>query len=256
MILRRLTNALKEQNWTTILIEFVLLVSGVFLGIQVSNWNQAQTDARLGQDYIKRLTRDLDENLASASAQSAYYAAVLVSVRKTDALMSEPNPDPRQLVINAYRATEIIYTAPVRATWDQIVSSGHLSLLGNDAAESKLSRYYAFDTEQDVYRMGLASTYRQVVRKIIPMDMQIAIRKGCSDVVDSHGYIVGFSENCQFDADPMDIQAVAAELRNNPAVAAELRYQYSFAASASPNIESTKTATQRALAVLRKERVP
>ena len=34
MILRRLTNALKEQNWTTILIEFFLLVSGVFLGIQ------------------------------------------------------------------------------------------------------------------------------------------------------------------------------------------------------------------------------
>ena len=31
MILRRLTNALKEQNWTTILIEFVLLASGVFL---------------------------------------------------------------------------------------------------------------------------------------------------------------------------------------------------------------------------------
>jgi hypothetical protein len=36
MILRRLTNALKEQNWTTILIEFVLLVSGVFLGIQAA----------------------------------------------------------------------------------------------------------------------------------------------------------------------------------------------------------------------------
>jgi len=39
MILRRLSQSLKTQNWTAIWIEFILLVSGVFLGIQVSNWN-------------------------------------------------------------------------------------------------------------------------------------------------------------------------------------------------------------------------
>ena len=31
MILRRLTQSLKEQNWTAIWIEFILLVTGVFL---------------------------------------------------------------------------------------------------------------------------------------------------------------------------------------------------------------------------------
>ena len=44
MILRRFTEALKEQNWTAISIEFVLLVAGVFLGIQVSNWNAARVE--------------------------------------------------------------------------------------------------------------------------------------------------------------------------------------------------------------------
>ncbi len=37
MILRRFSQSLKEQNWTAIGIEFVLLVLGVFLGIQVAN---------------------------------------------------------------------------------------------------------------------------------------------------------------------------------------------------------------------------
>jgi hypothetical protein len=47
MILRRLSQSLKEQNWTAIWIEFVLLVAGVFLGIQVANWNQErQLDER------------------------------------------------------------------------------------------------------------------------------------------------------------------------------------------------------------------
>ena len=39
MILRRFADALRQQNWTAIAIEFALLVLGVFLGIQVSNWN-------------------------------------------------------------------------------------------------------------------------------------------------------------------------------------------------------------------------
>jgi len=39
MILSRLSHSLKEQNWTVIVVEFVLLVSGVFLGMQVANWN-------------------------------------------------------------------------------------------------------------------------------------------------------------------------------------------------------------------------
>lgn len=255
MILRRLSQSLKEQNWTAIWIEFVLLVAGVFLGIQVANWNQAQADARLGRDYVTRLTRDLNEDLAGTRAQSAYYAAVLESVRNTDTLLSDADSDPRELVVNAYRATEIIYSAPVRATWDQIVSSGHLGLLSRNAAE-ELPRYYAFDVAQDVYRMGMVSSYRQVVRKIIPMGMQVAMREGCSDVRDADGYIVGFAESCQFDADPAALKAVAAELRRNPAVASELRYQYSFAASASQNVESVKSGTEKALAVLQKELTP
>lgn len=37
MILRRFAQNLKEQHWIAIGIEFVLLVSGVFRGIQVAN---------------------------------------------------------------------------------------------------------------------------------------------------------------------------------------------------------------------------
>ena len=38
MILRRLTQSLKDQNWTAIWIEFILLVPGVLLGMQASNF--------------------------------------------------------------------------------------------------------------------------------------------------------------------------------------------------------------------------
>ncbi len=185
---------MKKHHWSGVFIELVIVVVGVFIGLQGNDWNQARADARLGQDYVKRLTRDLQENLTGLQAEIAYYSAVLESVQRTDEFLRAADRDPRALVVNAYRATEINYNAPVRATWDQIVSSGHLGLLPAGAAESGLSQYYAFDTAQDVYRVGLNSGYRQTVRQIIPMTMQIAMRAGCSDVRDKRGNIVGFAK--------------------------------------------------------------
>lgn len=232
MILRRLSQSLKQQNWTAIWIEFILLVSGVFLGIQVSNWNAAQADARLGRDYVRRLTLDLREDLSTVRTQSAYYSAVLQSIRNTDALLRADDPDPLTLVVNAYRATEITGIAPVRATWDQIIASGDLGLLPVGAVESGLSQYYAFDTSLDIYKIGLDSAYRQTVRKIIPLTLQEGIRAGCSDVRDERGYVLGFEKECKLDVDSAELVEVATALRQNPEVLANLQYQYSFAVSA------------------------
>ncbi len=241
---------MKKQHWTGVFIELVIVIVGVFIGLQVNNWNQARADARLGQDYVKRLTHDLQENLAGLRAEVAYYSAVLESVQRTDELLRAADPDPRALVVNAYRATEISYSAPVRATWDQIVSSGHLGLLPAGAVESGLSQYYAFDTAQDIYRAGLNSGYRQTARQIIPMSIQIAMRAGCSDERDQRGNIVGFARNCDLDVSPADLKDVAAALRGDPAVLADLRYQYSFAVSATLNLGGIEKRVEEALAAL------
>lgn len=250
MILRRVIAHFRKQEWTAIFLDFLIVVMGVFIGIQVSNWNAAQADARLGSDYVRRLTRELSENLAGIRAEIAYYAAVLKSVQYTEALLNETDPDPRALVINAYRASEISYSAPVRATWDQIVSSAHLGLLPPEALDSGLSQYYAFNTVRDAYDIGLASNYRRTIRKIIPIGMQMEMRARCSDVRDRWGNIVGFVQSCEFDASPAALKVVADALRSDPAVAADLRFHFSSVTSISLNLEGVQTTLEQALVAL------
>jgi len=60
MILRRLTQSLKEQNWTAIVIEFVLLVCGVFLGIEAQQWNNDRADRQLERVYLQRILSDIN----------------------------------------------------------------------------------------------------------------------------------------------------------------------------------------------------
>lgn len=159
MIFRRLAQHLREQNWTAIAIEFVLLVLGVFLGIQVANWNQSLADERLGRAYAQRLTADLERDLATRRELVAYYAAVLESVERTDALLADPQSDPKMLVVDAYRASEINYRAPSRATWDEVVASGNAGLLPREMAAAAAD-YFAIDTARDTLGTLSESAYR------------------------------------------------------------------------------------------------
>jgi hypothetical protein len=63
MILRNLARSLREQNWTAITVEFVLLVAGVFLGIQAANWNAARIERSLETKYLTRLAEDVRGDL-------------------------------------------------------------------------------------------------------------------------------------------------------------------------------------------------
>ena len=42
MILRRIMEHVRAQNWTAVGLDFLIVVLGVFIGIQVANWNEAR----------------------------------------------------------------------------------------------------------------------------------------------------------------------------------------------------------------------
>ena len=46
MILHRIKESLKRQDWTAVTLELVIVIIGVFIGTQVSNWNQARIEKR------------------------------------------------------------------------------------------------------------------------------------------------------------------------------------------------------------------
>ena len=58
MLLRRFIEHVKDQNWSAVDLDFVIVVLGVFIGIQVSNWNDARRDSALARNYLERLTVD------------------------------------------------------------------------------------------------------------------------------------------------------------------------------------------------------
>ena len=64
MLLRRITKHVRDQNWFAVGLDFFIVVVGVLLALQVSNWNEKGANQREYQQALKRLEAEITDNLA------------------------------------------------------------------------------------------------------------------------------------------------------------------------------------------------
>ena len=182
MILRRLSQSLKEQNWTAIWIEFILLVAGVFLGIQVANWNEDRANQKLAKILTERLRTDLKIEAWSYEFQIQYYQEVLSNAEKTLEVLEGISKDSNeQFLISAYRATQYNLPTRRRATYDEMTSTGTISLINNQQLRQTASLIYTNPVLDTANNETLGSRYREAFRMYVPMNVQSAIADQCGD---------------------------------------------------------------------------
>jgi hypothetical protein len=71
MLFRRISAHVQHQNWTAVVLDFAIVVVGVFIGIQVSNWNEGRSATAREAQLIQDLHRDflaLSNEVAEKSA--------------------------------------------------------------------------------------------------------------------------------------------------------------------------------------------
>lgn len=84
MILSRLVAHLKQQHWTGVLIELVIVVLGVFIGLQANNWNEARAERerlRVLAEAMRADLRDSDSVQGRFSRQAADGLAAFEAAR-------------------------------------------------------------------------------------------------------------------------------------------------------------------------------
>ncbi len=58
MIIRRLAGALREQNWFTVVMEVMIVVVGIFIGLQVDGWNEGRKKQQNIEAQLLRIADD------------------------------------------------------------------------------------------------------------------------------------------------------------------------------------------------------
>lgn len=145
MLLRRVTQHVKQQNWFAVGVDFVIVVVGVFIGIQVSNWNEAQKEKAEEQRAIVRLDdefRAIQSSLeVQIRARKEWAEAMLPLIRTLEGI----GPPASDLEIKAgIDAATSAGRLPGRsATYVQLTAGGQLTSLSSNELQQALIRYDA-----------------------------------------------------------------------------------------------------------------
>ncbi|OGT60806.1 MAG: hypothetical protein A3E01_19685 [Gammaproteobacteria bacterium RIFCSPHIGHO2_12_FULL_63_22] len=141
MIVRRIVEHLKNQHWTSVLIELAIVVLGVFIGLQVDNWNQARGERAAETGYLSGLREDVDYSTDKLQTLIANMERQQVAREKLHAFATDPGMelDPAvrdQLVLHALFLLPQIDISEV--TLETLKSSGRLPLIRSPKLVSEL----------------------------------------------------------------------------------------------------------------------
>jgi len=60
MLLRKLARHVRNQDWSLVCIEVLIVVVGIFIALQVEGWNEQRKDVALERQYLARLQNDFE----------------------------------------------------------------------------------------------------------------------------------------------------------------------------------------------------
>lgn len=144
MLLRRITKHVKDQNWFAVGIDFFIVVVGVFIGIQVANWNSANVSQRTE----KALLLQLHEEIVKAELELNSTRVDIPKVEERIRLfVSAFYRDPAEVSDEdlCYIATgvhRLPYVIGTMSAVEELVSTGRLSQLKDTTLRESITEYY------------------------------------------------------------------------------------------------------------------
>ena len=221
MLLRRVIQHVRKQEWTAVAIDFVIVVVGVFVGIQAANWNEMRADEARARGYLERIHNDVEADLANYENRIGFWKSVSdYGLTGLDHAGSRRIPGVTQwdLLLAYFQASQVGEFWTRSTTYDELKGAGELKLIANLNLRNALARYY---TEAGNPALTERPAYREHVRGVIPIDIQLYIWAKC--------YASNELGEQELRACPSPVSETRAaeivdEIRGNQALMSELRY--------------------------------
>ena len=143
MFLRSLTKHVKDQNWFAVFLDFFIVVAGILIAFQITNWNEDRQSRIADRALVERLAEEfttleglLEQRLARAEQLMGGTAELIHLVRNPD----EPTDRKKvnDLIIHAAR-----YSAPVASptSFADALQAGRINNLQNADLRKALNAY-------------------------------------------------------------------------------------------------------------------
>lgn len=174
-LISRLTESLVGRRWGFFVAELVLVVAGILIALAIDGWISDSRDRQTEVVYLELLARDIEGIRHHIDLQiefekeridiaTAAYAALTTS----DPMTKRAEIGPLLAMLVSRRTLSLS-----SATYDQMVSSGHLQLIRNHELRSMIVSFFA---ELERVEQILDNNNRELIDDVfIPFIMRVGV---------------------------------------------------------------------------------
>lgn len=140
MLLRRISQHVKEQNWFAVAIDFFIVVAGILIAFQITSWNEERKDNKREQQIIERLHSDftmLEKNTDEYVEFLEVNAPIIEKFQQQ--IINYPKGADLDLMQSFF---ETAFNLPPPQgqsdTYQQLITNGDMSVLNNESLRAEL----------------------------------------------------------------------------------------------------------------------
>ena len=146
MLFRRFGKHIRDHDWFAVAVDFVILVVGVFIGLQVTDWSQSRADRASEAAAIERLVAEYERNLDLLAVDKDKSQKVMAaSVQLLAMIAPEPDPAIDDATVQPLFTDCLVnpvFTPALGAT-NSLLASGDLGLIDDTEIQRRLSQWEA-----------------------------------------------------------------------------------------------------------------
>jgi hypothetical protein len=174
---------LRTHDWTAAAIELVIVVVGILIALEVSNWNQGRLDRARADSYLRRIQADLVADGRNAGTTLAFwnqvsgYGRAAIAHGENDQLA---DGSAWRTVLAYYQASQTMPFVASEDAFSEMRSAGDLGLITDERLRSQLEDYYSMSGvgAQSIIRQQ-DPAYRKQIRGLTPWPVQQYIWSHC-----------------------------------------------------------------------------
>ena len=143
VLIRRITQDIRNQDWVAVILDFVVVVIGILVAVQVEEWRQFQNDRAEERQVLSSISRELSadaEEIKAFTDWAEKQAATMNSLLKSLQGGARFEPDSiAQTLIDAIFMRILNFKSP---TYDGLKDSGRLSIILEEELRNDIVSYY------------------------------------------------------------------------------------------------------------------
>ncbi len=163
MILRRIAEHVKAQNWFAVGLDFLIVVLGVFIGLQVQQWTVERERRASEQGYLSRLHGDIEKLVTLRAHYDNSRPRFAAQLEQAVAILYSGEGDIGSELCTAIAASVYTTNPPANLpTAVELLSAGRLDVLRSEVLRASLLEFLQEAARTEVLVNAQSATNKEL----------------------------------------------------------------------------------------------